>query len=68
MPEVYWTSTREQMGYSDCPVSFMYCPWPLYAYCTLGPSHQTSTSFDLELQGSMGIPLGNGGALHVGMY
>ena len=32
------------------------------------PIHQTSTSTDLILQGSMGVPLGAGGVLLLGMY
>ena len=63
MPGIYWISTREQMGYPDCPVSFMYYPWPLYAIVLWAPSTRTGPPIEFVLQGSMGVPLGVGGVL-----
>ena len=58
MPEASWTSAREQMGYPDCPVSFMYCPWPLYAYCTLGPPTRRFGRWSIDFMTN--LPLCNG--------
>ena len=63
MPGTSWISTREQMGYHDCPVSFMYCPWPLYAIVLWAPSTRIEPPVEFVLQGSMGVPLGVGGVL-----
>ena len=63
MPGPSWTSTKEQMGYPDCPVSFMYYPWPLYAIVLWAPSTRIGPPIEFVLQGSMGVPLGVGGVL-----